>query len=432
MQKCIRASQYQGGHGASQAAALAPYPLVLLGYRRKRAAFEFVRMAVLEPAWTGCGMLYTKEAASSIWRCPREMQAAVAGLGCLRGTFMRTAILSVLFAVISTAAPPQDPSKPITEQPKSQQKPPDPPLSVLCAPGTTIQLGVAYDSSVVASGGTGAYQFAITGGALPAGIGLNPASGAISGTPTADGPFSYTVQVTDSAGAISNTGSTPCTLQLPVAPPPAGAPAADPAANPPAQGAPATKPPVIGLPAIDPAKLAAPARDPQVLKAVKGLSIDDHPYILGAEDMISVAVYNGTEFSSSHMIRPDGKITINFIGELMALGVTPMELSATIKEKLKKYIVDPEVTVAVNAINSKKFYIQGEINKPGTYPLLIPTRILEALVNAGGFRDFSNPKKIVIMHVDGERDKFNYKEVMAGKKMEQNIFVRPGDIILIK
>jgi len=347
---------------------------------------------------------------------------------------MKTAILSVLLAVISTAAPPQDPSKPITEQPRSQPKPTDPPLSVLCAPGTTIQLGVAYNSSVVASGGTGAYQFAITGGALPAGMALHPASGAISGTPTADGTFSYTVQVTDSAGAISTTGSTPCTLQLPVAPSPAGAPAADPAAKPPAQGAPATKPPAIGLPEIDPAKLAAPApaRDPQVLKALKGLSIDDHPYILGAEDMIAINVYNGPEFSGSHMIRPDGKITLNFIGEVMALGFTPLELSDTIKEKLKKYIVDPDVSVSVNAINSKKFYIQGEIMKPGAYVLLIPTRILEALVNAGNFKDFSNQKKIVIMHVDGSRDKFNYKEVMAGKKMEQNIYVRPGDIILIK
>src|ERR1035437_7971960 len=202
-------------------------------------------------------MLYTKEAVSSIWRCHREMQAAVAGRGCLRGTFMRTAILSVLLAVISTAAPPQDPSKPITEQPRSQQNPTDPPLSVLCAPGTTIQLGVAYNSSVVASGGTGAYQFAITGGALPAGVALHPASGAISGTPTPDGTFSYTVQVTDSAGAISTTGSTPCTLQPPVAPSPAGAPAADPAPKPPAEGSPATKPPAIGLPAIDPAKLAS-------------------------------------------------------------------------------------------------------------------------------------------------------------------------------
>src|ERR1019366_903694 len=102
-----------------------------------------------------------------IWRCHRKMQAAVDGGGCLRGIFMRTAILSAIFVVISPAPFPQDPPKPIPGQPPSQPKPTDPPLSILCAPGTTIQLGVAYNSSVVASGGTGAYQFAVTGGGPP-------------------------------------------------------------------------------------------------------------------------------------------------------------------------------------------------------------------------------------------------------------------------
>ncbi len=347
---------------------------------------------------------------------------------------MRTAILSVFLAAISTAATQQDPAKPVSEPPPSRQKPPDPPLSVLCAPGTSIQLGVMYNSSAIASGGTGAYQFVIMGGALPAGITLNPATGAISGTPAVDGTFSYTIQVTDSAGGIATTGSTPCTLQAPAAPARAAVPTGDPSPKPPSEAAAETKPPASPPSDIDPSKLGAPptARDPQVLKALKGMPIDNHPYILGAEDIIAINVYNGPEFSGSHMIRPDGKITLNFIGEIMALGFTPLELSDIIKGKLKKYIVDPDVSVSVTAINSKKFYIQGEINKPGTYPLLIPTRILEALVNAGGFKDFSNPKRIVVMHVDGERDKFNYKEVMAGKRMEQNIFVRPGDIILVK
>jgi hypothetical protein len=108
---------------------------------------------------------------------------------------MRTAIVSgffgsvvfgsVVFAVISSAAFSQETSKPVSEPPPGRQKPADPPLSVLCAPGTTIQLGVAYASSVIASGGSGAYQFDITGGALPAGIGLNPATGTMTGTTTA-------------------------------------------------------------------------------------------------------------------------------------------------------------------------------------------------------------------------------------------------------
>ena len=118
---------------------------------------------------------------------------------------MRTAILSVVFAAFRSAAPQQDPSQPASGHHPGQQKPSDPPLIRLCAAATTIQLGVPYNSQSIASGGSGVYQFAISG-ALPAGIALNPATGAISGTPTADGTFSYTVQVTDSDGAMRHHG----------------------------------------------------------------------------------------------------------------------------------------------------------------------------------------------------------------------------------
>jgi polysaccharide export outer membrane protein len=316
---------------------------------------------------------------------------------------MRTAILSVILAVVASGAP--------------QQKPADAALSVLCAPGTTIQPGVAYSSAVVASGGTGVYQFAVIGGALPAGVSINPSSGAISGTPSVDGTFSFTVQVTDSAGAMATTGSTPCTLQ-----PPAAAPAA---------AAPAPKAAALAQSESDPVKLALP-RDSATAKAAQAVPADEHPFILGAEDQITVLIYGSAEFSGSHLIRPDGKITIPFLGDVEAAGLSPVELGNIIKERLKKYIVEPDVSVSVNAVNSKRFYIQGEVNKTGQFPLLVPTRVLEALVNAGGFRDFANQKKIVIMRMTGERLNFNYKEVIKGKKMEQNIYLKPGDIIIVK
>ena len=189
-----------------------------------------------------------------------------------------------------------------------------------------------------------------------------------------------------------------------------------------------TTPPAAGE--IDPAKLASP-RDPEIVKAAARLPVNDAPFILGAEDQIQIMVMNGPEFSGSHMIRPDGKITINLVGEVKASGVTPEELGTVLKEKLKKYIVEPDVNVQVTAIRSRRFYIQGEVNKPGEYPLVTPIRVLEALVNAGGFRDFANQKKIVIMTPSGERKNFNYKDVIKGKHMEQNIYLNPGDIILV-
>src|ERR1039458_6783996 len=246
---------------------------------------------------------------------------------------MRTAILSVIFAVMAAGAPQQDPARADSQPAQRLEKPAEAPLSVLCAPRTTIQPGVAYDSAVLASGGTGAYRFAVIGGALPPGVKLNPTSGTIFGTPTADGAFSYTVQVTDSAGAMATTGNTPCALQLP---------------------------------------------------------------------------------------------------DVTAPVLSPIELGNVVKERLKKYLVDPDVSVSVNAVNSKRYYIQGEVNKTGAFPLLVPTKVLEALVNAGGFRDFANQKKIVVMRMTGERLNFNYKEVIRGKKMEQNIYLKPGDIIIVK
>jgi polysaccharide export outer membrane protein len=344
---------------------------------------------------------------------------------------MRTAVLSVILAFTATGAPQQDPAKPDSQPAERQQKPADAPLSVLCAPRTASQLGVAYHSALVASGGTGAYQFAIIGGALPAGVALNPSSGAISGMPTTDGTFSFTAQVTDSAGAMATTGSTPCALQLPDAPPSAAIPAADASPKVPAEGAAAPKSPVMAQPESDPAKLALP-RDSAIAKAALSVPQDEHPFILGAEDQITVLIYGSAEFSGAHLIRPDGKITMPFLGDVAAAGLSPIELGNVIRERLRKYLVDPDVSVSVNAVNSKRFYIQGEVNKTGAFPLLVPTKVLEALVNAGGFRDFANQKKIVIMRMTGERLNFNYKDVIKGKKMDQNIYLKPGDIIIVK
>jgi len=205
--------------------------------------------------------------------------------------------------------------------------------------------------------------------------------------------------------------------------PPAGTPQTKPAeAQPPAGAA---QPPA----GTDPMKLAAPKA---AGKALPKSAVDDTAYILGPEDQITVFVYQGVEFSGQHMIRPDGKITINLVGDVQASGMTPENLAKGIKEKIKAYVNDPDVTVSVIAVKSKKYLINGEVNKPGEYPLVVPTRVFQALVNAGGFKDFANQKKITIIHDDNSRDFFNYKEVLSGKKLEQNIWLKHGDIIVVK
>jgi polysaccharide export outer membrane protein len=182
----------------------------------------------------------------------------------------------------------------------------------------------------------------------------------------------------------------------------------------------------------DPAKAATqPAADakPATL-APPAAPVDPKAYVIGAEDVISIRVWHEPENSGQFIVRPDGKVSVPLVGEIQAAGLTPEKLSLNIAESLQKIMVHPEVTVGVERVNSKKYYIQGEVNKPGSYPLVIDTTVLEALVNAGGFRDFANTKKIVILR-GSERLKFNYHEVTHGKKMEQNILVKPGDQIIV-
>jgi polysaccharide export outer membrane protein len=182
---------------------------------------------------------------------------------------------------------------------------------------------------------------------------------------------------------------------------------------------------------VDPAKMAAPNASSEV-KIPGAAPVDPKNYVLGAEDMISVLVWRNLDFSGPHLIRPDGKITVNMLGDVTAAGITPEELAATIRERLKKYIVEPDVTVSVTTVNSKRYFIQGEVNKPGEYKLMVPTKVLEALVNAGGFRDFANQKDIRIMRGHGtQRLKFNYKDVIKGKHLEQNVYLEQGDIIIV-
>ncbi|HTQ54840.1 MAG TPA: polysaccharide biosynthesis/export family protein [Bryobacteraceae bacterium] len=161
-----------------------------------------------------------------------------------------------------------------------------------------------------------------------------------------------------------------------------------------------------------------------------GAPVDPKAYVIGAEDVLSIRVWREPENSGQFVVRPDGKISVPLIGEIQAAGLTPEKLSESIAAGLQKVMVHPEVTVGVERVNSKKYYIQGEVNKPGAYPLVIPTTILEALVNAGGFREFANTKKIVILR-GSERLKFNYHDVTKGKNMAQNVLVQPGDQIIV-
>ncbi len=177
------------------------------------------------------------------------------------------------------------------------------------------------------------------------------------------------------------------------------------------------------------AETAEPAR-PGGRTVVGGSPVDPRTYVIGPEDLLLIRVWREAELSGQFPVRPDGRISLPLVNEIQAAGMTPADLAQLIAKGLSKYMMKPEVNVAVVQVNSKKYFIIGEVQRPGSYPLTVPTTVLEALVNAGGFRDFANPKKIILLR-KGERLKFNYKEVIAGKRMEQNVLLESGDQIIV-
>ncbi len=192
------------------------------------------------------------------------------------------------------------------------------------------------------------------------------------------------------------------------------------------------KPSVDKGPETDPAKIAAPAPDPNAKPAGATPALE-HTYLIGAQDILGIVVWGNQALTGPAMVRSDGKITVALIGEVVAAGQTPEKISEEITERLKSggFLLNPKVTVSVTEIKSKNFFIQGEVNKPGRYSLIVPMTVLEALVNAGGFRDFANKKDIRVIRGD-KQFKFNYNQVIKGKNRDQNILLQPGDLIVVR
>jgi len=154
-------------------------------------------------------------------------------------------------------------------------------------------------------------------------------------------------------------------------------------------------------------------------------------YVIGPEDVLAVHVWKEPEVSRRVPVRPDGKISLPLINDIQAAGLTADQLARRVSEALKKFLTEADVAVVVEQVNSRKFYVMGEVARPGAYPLVAGTSILQALSAAGGFREFANTKKIQVLKTDGRRLLFDYRAVLKGRKGEQNALLENGDTILV-
>jgi polysaccharide export outer membrane protein len=167
---------------------------------------------------------------------------------------------------------------------------------------------------------------------------------------------------------------------------------------------------------------------------VSSTSPTDLEYHIGPQDIVKIDVWKEMEITRTIPVRPDGKISLPLLNDVQASGLTAMQLAANIREGLMKFLTNPQVTVTVTEINSRRVYLTGEVAHNGAIPLLPNMTALQAIASGGGFTQFAKQKDIYILRVEnGKQIKhpFNYKEVIKGKRPEDNILLQPGDIIVV-
>jgi polysaccharide export outer membrane protein len=187
-------------------------------------------------------------------------------------------------------------------------------------------------------------------------------------------------------------------------------------------------PPITALGASQPQETQKPTQITPPAGAAA--PVDSSTYKVGPGDILNIDVWHEPQFTGVYTVHSDGKITMKLVGELDAGDKTPNQIQDIVKTALGKYVLNPLVTVTVQEVVSKKYYLDGMANRPGEYALVTPTTVFEAISRAGGLQEFANAKKIYVLRGD-KRIPFNYKDVIHGKHMEQNIKLEPGDHIVV-
>ena len=156
-------------------------------------------------------------------------------------------------------------------------------------------------------------------------------------------------------------------------------------------------------------------------------------YVIGSTDVPECFRLQGANLSGTMLVRPDGMISVPLLGDVVATGKTPLKLAAEITEKLKKFIQDPNVTVTLTGMNSKRVYMIGEIGRSGPLEMTPGMTLLQAIATAGGLGPFANSKKIYILRNDGGKQQkipVQYKKALRGDS-SLNLILIPGDTIVV-
>jgi len=165
-------------------------------------------------------------------------------------------------------------------------------------------------------------------------------------------------------------------------------------------------------------------------------------YRIAPGDTLQVVVWKEPELSREVRVRPDGYVSVPLVGDLFAVSKTPKGLAAEVAEALTRYVNGPIVTVTLATSSTLRFYVVGEVMKPGEFPLVGRTTVMQALALAGGFREYAKPEEIKLLRqelsVTGGQPKtreivlpVNYKAIAQGQNLHQNFALKPGDVLVV-
>lgn len=158
-------------------------------------------------------------------------------------------------------------------------------------------------------------------------------------------------------------------------------------------------------------------------------------YTIGAGDILEIMVWKNNELTKTLPVRPDGNISLPLVGELKVEGKKVKELSEQLRETYAQYMTDPVISVSVQQVNSMNVYIIGRVNAPGVRPITAQTNVLQGLAMASGLTPFAEGNDIQILRTqdDGTTSviPFDYDEVSRGRNLQQNIFLKRGDVIVV-
>jgi polysaccharide export outer membrane protein len=163
-------------------------------------------------------------------------------------------------------------------------------------------------------------------------------------------------------------------------------------------------------------------------------SVHAESYHVGPGDVLEISVWRDEALSRELIVPPDGVLSFPLIGDVNVDSMSVPEIREVIKKKLAEYIPDASVAVILKKINSLKVYVIGQVKNPGEFPITLEARVMQVLAQAKGLTPFAAERDIHILRYQGDKTQkigFDYKEMLKGNNLEQDIVLQRGDVIVV-